>query len=107
MNLIPLSDTGPLAPDGSFDLSFRDRCLGSSMFNHSCNPMHPNQPPQPPQAQIGVSPSGTGSYNGRGGVVRQSIDGTGFVDSAAGAPKARELGVPWVAVGQNRFGIPF
>lgn len=36
---------------------------------------------------MGVDPSSTGSYNGRGGVVRKSIDGTGFVDSAAGAPK--------------------
>lgn len=36
---------------------------------------------------MGVDPSSTGSYNGRGGVVRSSIDGTGFVDSAAGAPK--------------------
>ncbi|CAK9040321.1 Dapdiamide synthesis protein DdaC [Durusdinium trenchii] len=36
---------------------------------------------------MGVSPNSTGSYNGRGGVVRSSIDGTGFVDSAAGAPK--------------------
>ena len=34
-----------------------------------------------------VNPSSMGSYNGRGGVVRSSIDGTGFVDSAAGAPK--------------------
>eukprot|EP00439_Symbiodinium_sp_Y106_P035337 s356_g4.t1 len=34
-----------------------------------------------------VDPSTVGSYNGRGGVVRSSIDGTGFVDSAAGAPK--------------------
>eukprot|EP00437_Effrenium_voratum_P013424 CAMPEP_0181456692 /NCGR_PEP_ID=MMETSP1110-20121109/31402_1 /TAXON_ID=174948 /ORGANISM="Symbiodinium sp., Strain CCMP421" /LENGTH=285 /DNA_ID=CAMNT_0023581111 /DNA_START=15 /DNA_END=868 /DNA_ORIENTATION=+ len=40
---------------------------------------------------MGVSPSGTGSYNGRGGVVRQSIDGTGFVDSAAGAPKELQI----------------
>jgi len=36
---------------------------------------------------MGVDPLSTGSYNGRGGVVRKSIDGTGFVDSAAGAPK--------------------
>ncbi|CAE7244443.1 ddaC [Symbiodinium pilosum] len=34
-----------------------------------------------------VDPNSVGSYNGRGGVVRSSIDGTGFVDSAAGAPK--------------------
>ena len=36
---------------------------------------------------MGVDPSSLGNYNGRGGVVRTSIEGTGFVDSAAGAPK--------------------
>lgn len=33
-----------------------------------------------------IDDKGTGSYNGMGGVSRNSIDGTGFVDSAAGAP---------------------
>eukprot|EP00972_Heterocapsa_arctica_P104374 15384207-Heterocapsa_arctica.AAC.1 len=28
-----------------------------------------------------------GAYNGMGGVSRKSIQGTGFVDSSAGAPK--------------------
>jgi alpha-ketoglutarate-dependent taurine dioxygenase len=36
---------------------------------------------------MNVDNSSAGSYNGKGGVVRKSIDGTGFVDSAAGAPK--------------------
>jgi len=34
-----------------------------------------------------VDSTSAGSYNGKGGVTRRSIDGTGFVDSAAGAPK--------------------
>jgi len=33
-----------------------------------------------------IDGDGAGKYNGMGGVSRKSIDGTGFVDSAAGAP---------------------
>ena len=38
-------------------------------------------------ALSGFFKSAEGLYNGSGGVVRSSIEGTGFVDSAAGCPK--------------------